>query len=537
MDTAINGGSLSDNLETALLNSSVNAAHGFAASGIKDFENQYILHKILHAAAGCAATAAKQAECEAGAIGAGVGEVVAELLPDPESSSSYEEYRKARERQQLLAQFIAGTIAAYSGYDAQTAIDIANTAVTNNRQLNTREIERIKELAAKNPKASEAEYIIASCAVIKCSADLPEDSIEYQIAKKIELEGSKAKYSGLRAELSKQVYTKTRKVMSSIRDEGNYNQTIEEKLFQATPKTDAINRFDAKYQVGTRAEGVFITAAGGTTAGISALGFPTCATGVGCALAVAGTAYGSDVMTQGLLQTYTGKSQNSLGALALHEVFGIPKDTAEAVYSLAGIAGEVNAIRTGLKNAASTGKVTLPQTPTTCTSCLSPDRIAAKQYNIKNTVPLQNKPTQPRGKPEPITGSADKQRNLRAQNEAAITLANQRYDVEQLPLIETGNGYGLTPKSNPDYLINGRVFDAYNPNTSNIKNVQNEINRKSRTQADRVVVTMDDTSITPIQLQQYMTNNPSYVSGALKEVIAIKDGQIINIYVKSYSYP
>lgn len=41
---------------------------------------EYTIHKIAHAVVGCATAAATKQSCEAGAIGAGVGEIVAELM-------------------------------------------------------------------------------------------------------------------------------------------------------------------------------------------------------------------------------------------------------------------------------------------------------------------------------------------------------------------------------------------------------------------------------------------------------------------------
>ena len=43
-------------------------------------EGNYVLHKIAHAAAGCVA-GALQKSCEAGAIGAAIGEIVAGAIP------------------------------------------------------------------------------------------------------------------------------------------------------------------------------------------------------------------------------------------------------------------------------------------------------------------------------------------------------------------------------------------------------------------------------------------------------------------------
>ncbi|WP_025462731.1 DUF637 domain-containing protein, partial [Neisseria meningitidis] len=80
INTAVNGGSLKDNLEANILAALVNTAHGEAASKIKQLDQHYIVHKIAHAIAGCAAAAANKGKCQDGAIGAAVGEIVGEAL-------------------------------------------------------------------------------------------------------------------------------------------------------------------------------------------------------------------------------------------------------------------------------------------------------------------------------------------------------------------------------------------------------------------------------------------------------------------------
>ncbi|MCV6688457.1 DUF637 domain-containing protein, partial [Neisseria meningitidis] len=60
INTAVNGGSLKDNLEANILAALVNTAHGEAASKIKQLDQHYIVHKIAHAIAGCAAAAANK---------------------------------------------------------------------------------------------------------------------------------------------------------------------------------------------------------------------------------------------------------------------------------------------------------------------------------------------------------------------------------------------------------------------------------------------------------------------------------------------
>jgi filamentous hemagglutinin len=132
VDTAINEGSLEENLKNALLMSEVNAAHGFTASKIKTQENNYILHKILHAVAGCAAAAASRSECEAGAIGAATSEIFAPLFDKPQQFNSQEEINAYKNKVNSSLALISGFISAYAGYDATTAINTASIAVSNN---------------------------------------------------------------------------------------------------------------------------------------------------------------------------------------------------------------------------------------------------------------------------------------------------------------------------------------------------------------------------------------------------------------------
>ena len=138
VQTAINGGNLQDNLEKALLAGLAGALQGEFASQIgtsldkvdpSTFE--YVLHKVVHAAAGCAAAAATKASCEAGAIGAGVGEIVAGLMI-PEGKTALDLTDDERTRIKDTSKIIAGTTAAFAGYDVNTAANSANVAVENN---------------------------------------------------------------------------------------------------------------------------------------------------------------------------------------------------------------------------------------------------------------------------------------------------------------------------------------------------------------------------------------------------------------------
>ena len=50
--------------------------------------------------------------------------------------------------------------------------------------------------------------------------------------------------------------------------------------------------------------------------------------------------------------------------------------------------------------------------------------------------------------------------------EGLATGRAEGYDVTMLDEVNGGNGYGIKPDKNPDFLINGRVFDCYSPQSS-----------------------------------------------------------------------
>ena len=169
INTAINGGSLSDNLDAALLAGFANVLQAELSQNIgleldvKDPSNfEYLLHKIAHIAAGCAA-GALQKQCEAGAIGAGVGEVVAGMIEQPSKDASLTEIKKYQEKVINTSKLISGTIAGVVGYDVGYAASSASLAVSNNY------------LTAKNYRDLKANYdscISSGGSAGKCSGDM-----------------------------------------------------------------------------------------------------------------------------------------------------------------------------------------------------------------------------------------------------------------------------------------------------------------------------------------------------------------------------
>ena|GEM_PF-703809 len=130
INTTVNGGSLKDNLEANILAALVNTAHGEAASKIKQLDHHYIAHKIAHAVAGCAAAAANKGKCQDGAIGAAIGEILGEALLDGRDPGSL----NVKDRAKIIAKakLAAGTVAALSKGDVNTAANTAQIAVENN---------------------------------------------------------------------------------------------------------------------------------------------------------------------------------------------------------------------------------------------------------------------------------------------------------------------------------------------------------------------------------------------------------------------
>jgi len=141
IQSAVNGGDLKTNLEKALLSGAVSVGHvglsqliGSNIDGFTGTQVEYILHKIAHAAAGCVAAAAQKAQCEAGAIGAAVGETVAGvMLNQNKQFNSVDEVNKYFESIAEYSQLAAGLVVAYAGYkDVAVAANAADVAVKNN---------------------------------------------------------------------------------------------------------------------------------------------------------------------------------------------------------------------------------------------------------------------------------------------------------------------------------------------------------------------------------------------------------------------
>ncbi|WP_329456341.1 WXG100-like domain-containing protein [Streptomyces sp. NBC_01497] len=141
--------------------------------------------------------------------------------------------------------------------------------------------------------------------------------------------------------------------------------------------------------------------------------------------------------------------------------------------------------------------------------------------------------TQPSNEPDPdakpsgrrtSTSPKDDAETLRAlgrENESADILSREGYDVEQNP--------DVPGAKNPDYRVEGEVFDNYAPSGSNARNIAREMAKKvEKGQTDRIVLNLKDSAVDMAKMRSQLQDWP--IDG-LKEVLVIDgDGNVVNFY-------
>ncbi|MFD1804795.1 DUF637 domain-containing protein [Pasteurella oralis] len=149
--TAINGDSLSDSLESSIIAALAQTLHGELAQHIKGITvgneqvwYRQVAHKLAHAVTSCAAASAQKGRCSDGAMGAAVGEIVAEILGNQilkangASELTFDEKRSILNKTKL----IVGSIAALTNADVNMTVDTATIAVKNNYLTSEKEREK-----------------------------------------------------------------------------------------------------------------------------------------------------------------------------------------------------------------------------------------------------------------------------------------------------------------------------------------------------------------------------------------------------------
>lgn len=107
------------------------------------------------------------------------------------------------------------------------------------------------------------------------------------------------------------------------------------------------------------------------------------------------------------------------------------------------------------------------------------------------------------------------------------------YKVEMLDeVVPEGNGYGIKPETNPDYLIEGKVFDCYSPDEGSVKNIIGEINKKTKKQAVNLILNLEAYEGNVEELIQVILRvaNPYGDLKHLEELYIIRGGELIDIF-------
>lgn len=172
-DSVINGVSFEEALKNKLRGALVDvfAAETFGKF-VKDFEGEDfasdLAHKLAAAGVGCVTASAKKQSCNAGAIGAAVGEMIAQLSTSEEDEllTKLGIVSPAQlKRTEDIASLTTGALALLLNVDVNTAANSANQAVKNNHNLESANKVQISDADALKMKAM-------------ISAVLPTDTVE-----------------------------------------------------------------------------------------------------------------------------------------------------------------------------------------------------------------------------------------------------------------------------------------------------------------------------------------------------------------------
>jgi filamentous hemagglutinin len=120
----------------------------------------------------------------------------------------------------------------------------------------------------------------------------------------------------------------------------------------------------------------------------------------------------------------------------------------------------------------------------------------------------------------PPNATPENIRSLVRENESARILSENGFHVEQNPVTS-----GI---KNPDYKINGEIFDNYAPSSGNIRNIWREVEKKvEKGQTNSVVINLADTKASVSDLQKQFSDWP--VKGLDKIIVIDQSGKPIRI--------
>jgi hypothetical protein len=123
------------------------------------------------------------------------------------------------------------------------------------------------------------------------------------------------------------------------------------------------------------------------------------------------------------------------------------------------------------------------------------------------------------GEPTPISPNDDDatRRAIQRENESAQILAGSGFEIMQNPVV--------AGPMNPDYLINGEVYDHYAPSTDNVRKIWERVKEKvERGQASNIVIGLQDSGADEEALRRQFAEWP--IDGLGEVLIVRPDGTI-----------
>nr|WP_319826662.1 MULTISPECIES: VENN motif pre-toxin domain-containing protein [unclassified Klebsiella] len=163
------------------------------------------------------------------------------------------------------------------------------------------------------------------------------------------------------------------------------------------------------------------------------------------------------------------------------------------------------------------GAIGIGKTVTEATAAKAEAVAANTAKNVGNSTKgsLSGQPTK-----LPPNASAENIRSLQRENEGATILSQNGYHVEQNP---------VTPGvKNPDYKINGDVFDNIAPKTNSVRNIYDRALEKVNSgQTNNVVINLADTKASVSDLQKQFSDWP--IKGLDKVIVIDQSGKPIRI--------
>jgi len=264
--TAIQGGSLKDNLKASLTDELQHLLQATVFNAVGDFAGDHHWQdgspeKIaLHAVVGGLLSEATGGDFKTGAAVAGANEALTERISHLIKADPQVEL--------VVSQMIGVAAATLTEGDINQAAQLAKNATSYNRQLHRAEADLLQELREKDPERAE-QWDAAACALVSCSKGVPPSDQNYAFLAALEAEG--AKYPELQ------------------------NALLDTQLFNYSfaDKTSDLALRNARGAYYTAAAGNIVLGTGGAILS-GAAGGAACvpSVGLGCAAAVGGVGLG-----------------------------------------------------------------------------------------------------------------------------------------------------------------------------------------------------------------------------------------------------